>query len=79
MNNAERPKYQNVIVLNQYYSKLDDFLLDDFDADSTEDLIDRLIDEYGYDIVIYINTYDDEDCLIDESCIYDYSEGGVQE
>lgn len=79
MNNAEIPKYQNVIVLNQYYSKLDDFLLDDFDADSTEDLIDRLIDEYGYDIVIYINTYDDEDCLIDESCIYDYSEGGVQE
>ena len=79
MNNAEIPTYQNVIVLNQYYSKLDDFLLDDFDADSTEDLIDRLIDEYGYDIVIYINTYDDEDCLIDESCIYDYSEGGVQE
>lgn len=79
MSNAGIPKYQEVIVLNQYYSKLDDFPLDDFDADSTEDLIDRLIDEYGYDIVISINTYDDENCLIDESCIYDYSEGGTQE
>ena len=74
-----KPEYEIIRVLNQYNSKLDSFHADDFNAYDTDNLINRLIDEFGDEIKIYVETYDSNDNLINEDCIYDCDEGGIQE
>lgn len=72
--NAGIPEYREVILCNDDYERIDIMPMTEFDDESYDTIVGDLIERYGEKIVVNICTYDDENNIIEEECLFDYND-----
>ena len=68
------PEYREVILCNDDYERIDIMPMTEFEDESYDAIVGDLIERYGEKIVVNICTYDDENNIIEEECLFDYND-----